>query len=76
LETFQKPLEQDLKEVFSRFQAGRTVRTGGLGLGLSIAKTFAQAQGGDLIAKRKDAGGLCFELQFPIPEGAARVELE
>jgi signal transduction histidine kinase len=39
----------------------------GAGLGLSIAQSFARAQGGDLIYKPIEPSGACFELVLPYP---------
>lgn len=38
-----------------------------MGMGLSIARTFARAQGGDVMYRTRDGGGSCFVLRLPAP---------
>jgi two-component system sensor histidine kinase KdpD len=40
--------------------------TGGVGLGLSIARRLAEAHGGSLTAENRPAGGARFTLRLPI----------
>ena len=51
--------EDDLERVFEPFEGDRT------GLGLAIARGFAQANGGRLWAERTPAGGATFVLALP-----------
>jgi two-component system sensor histidine kinase KdpD len=38
-----------------------------MGMGLSIARTFARAQGGDVLYRDREGGGSCFALRLPKP---------
>src|SRR5262245_58576324 len=52
------------REIFEPFV---TTRPGGMGLGLAISRTLAQARGGDLSFGRSSTlGGACFKLRLPI----------
>jgi len=54
----------ELERIFEPFQRGQG---GGAGLGLAIARGFAQANGGRLWAEAS-AGGSCFALALPLAE--------
>jgi len=56
-------------QLFERFtRSEESVKNAeGAGLGLSIAQSFARAQGGDLIYKPIEPSGACFELVLPYP---------
>ncbi len=59
--------EEDMDKIFEKFYRGKNSRAGGLGLGLSIAKRFAQAHGGDIEAgNREDGPGAEFILRIPV----------
>ena len=69
---------EDLTRIFDRFargDRGRSRRTGGMGLGLAIAKAVLDAHGGRIRALNAPGGGALFELSLPLaaPEGAALV---
>ena len=52
------------REIFEPFV---TTRAGGMGLGLAISRTLAQARGGELSFGRSSTlGGACFKLRLPI----------
>lgn len=56
--------EADLPHIFTplyRGDASRNSRTGGIGLGLSIARNMLRAHGGDLTAHNSESGGAIFE---------------
>ncbi|HPR33784.1 MAG TPA: ATP-binding protein, partial [Prolixibacteraceae bacterium] len=54
-----------LPDHFKKFHKAGTGKTGGLGLGLSIAKGFVEAHKGTIVAKNNPTGGACFELSIP-----------
>ena len=57
-----------LSRIFERFYRasnGRTRESGGTGLGLTIARDLARAQGGDLRAENAIDGGAVFHLRLP-----------
>lgn len=56
----------DLRErLFQRFARGAEVRAGGLGLGLAVARSFMQAQGGDLGIDPSSSPGASFTAWLP-----------
>ncbi|MGE5237671.1 MAG: sensor histidine kinase [Chloroflexota bacterium] len=57
--------EQDLPFVFERFYKGAVPQTGGLGLGLAIAKELAQAMGGKISVTSVPGKGTRFTVTFP-----------
>jgi signal transduction histidine kinase len=54
-----------LFERFSRSKTSRVERVEGAGLGLAIAKSYAQAHGGDLLYEEARPNGARFELVLP-----------
>lgn len=60
--------DPDLERVFEpfvRLETSRSRRTGGAGLGLSIARSLAHAHGGDITLVRRPEGGLRATLRLP-----------
>ena len=55
-----------LERIFEKFYRGDGHRTGGLGLGLSIARGFVEAHGGRLTAENRDGGGARFIISLPV----------
>lgn len=51
--------------LFQKFSRGDAARAGGLGLGLSIARGFVAAQGGELVVGENPGGGAVFTLYLP-----------
>ncbi|WP_192034947.1 ATP-binding protein [Halomonas sp. YLGW01] len=49
-----------------RVEGSRSRRSGGSGLGLSIAAALISAHGGELTASPSPLGGLCWTLDFPL----------
>ena len=54
------------ERVFEKFYRGDDRKTGGLGLGLSIARGFVEAHGGKLTAENRDGGGARFVISLPV----------
>ena len=59
------PLES-AERIFEKFYRGDGRKTGGLGLGLSIARGFVEAHGGKLTAENRDGGGARFTMRLPV----------
>jgi signal transduction histidine kinase len=57
-------------EPFFRLEASRSIDTGGVGLGLSIARDIAQAHGGSLTLRNRAPHGLEATLRLPRTAGA------
>jgi two-component system, OmpR family, sensor histidine kinase KdpD len=57
--------EDQRGRLFERFQRGQDVTSFGMGLGLSIAKCFAEAIGGSLTCSDRDGGGTKFSIHLP-----------
>jgi two-component system sensor histidine kinase KdpD len=54
------------ERLFEKFYRGDNRKAGGLGLGLSIARGFVEAQGGKLTAENRDGGGARFAISLPV----------
>jgi two-component system sensor histidine kinase KdpD len=54
------------ERLFEKFYHGDDRKTGGLGLGLSIARGFIEAHGGKLTAENRDGGGARFIITLPV----------
>lgn len=59
------PLEAP-ERIFEKFYHGDDRKTGGLGLGLSIARGLIEAHGGKLTAENRDGGGARFTITLPV----------
>jgi len=60
---------EDIRHLFDRFYRGdksRNSRTGGYGIGLSVAKAIAQTHKGDIWAKTIDGYSLNITVRFPV----------
>jgi two-component system OmpR family sensor kinase len=64
--------EEDLARVFEPFFRGdrsRTRSTGGVGLGLAIARRIVEAHGGNIAAQSDPSTGTCFTVSIPAADG-------
>lgn len=52
-------------EPFVRLEASRNRDTGGVGLGLSIARSIIRSHGGEITLSRSALGGLCVTIRLP-----------
>jgi K+-sensing histidine kinase KdpD len=57
--------EQEIKNVFKKFFRVNENKTGGLGLGLSIAKGFVEAHGGTIHVENREERGARFIIKIP-----------
>jgi two-component system sensor histidine kinase KdpD len=60
--------EADLERVFEPFYRGPGDERGGAGLGLAIARGFAEANGGRVWAESRPGQGATFALALPVAE--------
>ena len=56
----------DVFKPFYRIESSRNLSTGGLGLGMTIARDIARSNGGDVKLDKSPLGGLRVELSIPI----------
>lgn len=61
----------DPEALFARFARGDAEAAGGVGLGLTIARTIVEAHGGRIVASNRPAGGACFTIRLPLGEPPA-----
>jgi two-component system sensor histidine kinase KdpD len=59
-------LEESIPRVFEKFYRAPNARAGGTGLGLSLAKGFVEAQGGEVEAWNAPTGGAVFAIRLPL----------
>jgi len=59
-------LEESLSRVFEKFYRAPNAKAGGTGLGLSLAKGFVEAQGGQVEARNAPKGGAVFTIRLPL----------
>jgi two-component system, OmpR family, sensor histidine kinase KdpD len=55
-----------IDRLFEKFYRGDDRKTGGLGLGLSIARGLIEAHGGRLTVENRDGGGARFTIRLPV----------
>jgi signal transduction histidine kinase len=55
-------------EPFVRLEGSRSRETGGVGLGLAIARTIVQAHGGEIVLRNRSEGGLEATVRLPLGE--------
>ena len=57
---------EDLERIFDRYARGRRSRSGGIGLGLAIARWIVERHGGQIGAENLASGGARFTLTLPL----------
>jgi signal transduction histidine kinase len=55
----------DVFEAFTRLENSRNRDTGGIGLGLALARTIVREAGGDVRLANRAGGGLCATIELP-----------
>ncbi len=55
----------DVFDAFTRLETSRNRDTGGIGLGLALARTIVREAGGDVRLANRDDGGLCATIELP-----------
>lgn len=55
---------QDWPHIFERFYRGSNIGDGGIGIGLTLAKSLVVMQNGCIEAINRSAGGACFAVRF------------
>ncbi|HKT53743.1 MAG TPA: ATP-binding protein [Caulobacteraceae bacterium] len=65
-----KALEQ-VFEPFYRYEGSRSRETGGIGLGLAVVRSIAQAHGGEACLHNRDRGGLTARVKLPLSPNPA-----
>lgn len=66
VETLPDVPAEKLFDRFYRADGARTQKTGGCGIGLSVARRVAQIHGGTLDAAYEGSKGVCFSANFPL----------
>jgi two-component system sensor histidine kinase KdpD len=61
----------ELDHIFDKFYRNEAVISGGLGLGLTIARGIVQAHGGRIWATHTPGGGLTIHFTLPLPLGGS-----
>ena len=60
--------QQDAEQLFTPFfraERSRHRDSGGVGLGLSIAKAIIESHGGTLVVENRNEGGACARVRLP-----------
>ena len=68
---FRRRSSANVLEPFVRLEASRNRETGGSGLGLTLARSAAQAHGGSLELENRPEGGLIARILVPARMSAA-----
>jgi signal transduction histidine kinase len=50
---------------FTRLETSRNRETGGIGLGLALARAIVRDAGGDIVLANRDGGGLVATIRLP-----------
>ncbi len=58
--------KENPEQIFQMFYRGNPERTGGIGLGLSIAKRLVELQRGKLTAQNRECGGAMLSVYLPL----------
>lgn len=63
--------EEELHEIFKRFYRGSNAKDivkEGAGVGLCLARSIIEQQGGTIVAKRKNGSGTIFQIMLPLSD--------
>ncbi len=58
--------EREREKIFRKFYRSKGVKTGGLGLGLTICREITEIHGGTIIVEKSDMGGAAFIVRIPL----------
>lgn len=70
-------LPQDAERVFQpfvRLEESRSHETGGIGLGMAIARSIVRQHGGDIVLIHDDPKGFCVRIHLPKPDASSSRE--
>lgn len=56
---------EDVFDAFTRLETSRNRGTGGIGLGLALARSIVRDAGGDIVLENRDGGGLVARIKLP-----------
>ena len=66
-----------VEEVFGLFRRGQVESSiPGVGLGLAISRSIAEAHGGQVLGENRQGGGACFRLRLPVGSPPSLEDLE
>ncbi len=68
--------KEDINKIFEKFYRAQNGKSGGTGLGLTIARGFVEAHHGTIIARNRTEGGAEFVVKLPVSGNTGEQSLE